>query len=81
MLLCMYFLKITLLREELMRNTFTVQEYMRTYQDNSGKLYILIRFKVYVDKILRFIHSILKNQCPFSADRVRERTRKTRYYQ
>ena len=45
-----------------MRNTFdvgrvTVQEYMRTYQDNSGKLRILISFKVYVDKILRIIHS------------------------
>ena len=45
-----------------MRNTFdvgrvTVQEYMSTYQDNSGKSYIFIRFKVYVDEILRFIHS------------------------
>ena len=50
------------IRGELMKNTFdvgrvTVQEYMRTYQDNSGKLHILIRFKVYVDTILRFIHS------------------------
>ena len=36
-----------------MRNTFdvgrvTVQEYMRTYQDYSGKLHILIHFKVYM---------------------------------
>ena len=51
-----------LLRGELIRNTFdvgrvTVQEYMGTYQDNSGKLLILIRFTEYVDKILRFIHS------------------------
>ena len=46
---CMRFLKIRLLREELMRNTFDVGrvrvlEYMRTYQEYFGKLPILIRF-------------------------------------
>ena len=58
----MHFLKIILLRGELMRNTFDagrvkVLEYMRTYQEYFGKLPILIRFKEYVDDMFRCIHS------------------------
>ena len=70
---CMHFLKIILLRGELMVNTFDVSrirvlEYMRTYQEYLRKLPILIRFKEYVDNIFRCIHSANEPvQCPLIA--------------
>ena len=64
---CMYFLKITLLRAELMRNTFDVGRVTAgvyahiDYQENSGTLHILIRYKEYVDKLLRCSYSVNGN--------------------